>query len=102
MKAIDLLREAQRDANLLSYGQLIDITLVDEAFPETFLRNRMGGAKLIEGEIKEGTYLFRHSSHNWTIGEDFLAKYEPDIILEQNDAHKLPEDSRNMLLWKVE
>ena len=41
MKAMDLLREAQRDANLLSYGQLIDITLVDEAFPETFLRERL-------------------------------------------------------------
>lgn len=101
MKAIDLLREAQRNANLLSYGQLIDITLVDEAFPETFLRNRMGGSKLIEGEIKEGTYLFRYSSFNCDI-EDFLAKHEPDIILEVNNANKLSKSSRNMLLWKVE
>ena len=101
MKAIDLLREAQRNTKLLSYGQLIDITLVDEAFPETFLKERMGGAKLIEGEIKEGTYLFRYSSFNCDI-KDFLAKYEPDIILEVNDAYKLQEDWRNLLLWKVE
>ena len=101
MKAIDLLREIKKNSELLDYGQLIDITLVDEAFPETFLRERMGEASLIEGEIKEGTYLFRYSSFNCDI-KDFLARYEPDIILEVNNAQTLPKSSRNMLLWKVE